>query len=177
MYDAGADVEYPPALAALGPVRQVAWVVDDLEQTLDAAQRRMPDRTWKVWNYGPKYLAWQYIGVEAAEFRFRVAVTSNVPQIEYIQPLSPNTSAYRQLKEQGESVHHLGYFVNNFRAASTTLQQLGLQAAESGGGHGLDGDGAFAYFDLRPSLGLFVEIIEVPARRGAPHGLRRPISA
>jgi hypothetical protein len=37
-----------------------------------------------------------------------------------------------------------------------------------GGGHGLDGDGFYAYLDTEESLGTTYELIERPARRRKP---------
>jgi hypothetical protein len=72
------------------------------------------------------------------------------------------------LAERGHALHHVGIIVDDFAAESARLQKLGITELEAGGGHGLDGDGAFGYFDTVALCGVIVELIEPPARRPAP---------
>jgi hypothetical protein len=51
------------------------------------------------------------------------------------------------------------------------MEQLGCRPLQKGAGYGLDGDGGFAYFDLRGSLGIFIELIEIPVRRKPPDAI------
>ena len=50
----------------------------------------------------------------------------------------------------------------------------GVRVLQSGGGHGLHGDGAFAYMDTENALGMIVEFIELPKERVAPEAVFPP---
>ena len=51
------------------------------------------------------------------------------------------------------------------------MEEQGYRPIQMGSKYGLSGDGGFAYFDLRPSLGIFVELIEIPVRRRSPEAI------
>jgi methylmalonyl-CoA/ethylmalonyl-CoA epimerase len=156
-------------ILGLGPVRQIACVVDDLDQ---AVRRRLsfPGRStsWSGWTYGPQFLTWQQVDGEESSFSMRLAVTGSDPQLELIQPLTSNTSLSRTLGNQTERIHHLGFFVTNFWDEVRRVEAMGCRVLEAGGGHGIDGDGAFAYLDTTSVTGLYSEIIEPPTRRPEP---------
>jgi hypothetical protein len=73
------------------------------------------------------------------------------------------------LDRHGPGVQHVAYFVDSFDDAREELDRNGCPMVQGGGGHGLDGDGAFGYFDTTSMLGVWLEIIEPPARRAAAH--------
>jgi methylmalonyl-CoA/ethylmalonyl-CoA epimerase len=68
----------------------------------------------------------------------------------------------------GEGLHHLGYFVENIETAITEMQARGYEVVQSGRGLGVDGGGAYAYFDTVDPLGCMLEAIEPPRRLPDP---------
>lgn len=98
----------------------------------------------------------------------RLALNSERPQIELIEStLGPNL--YEEwLAGHGEGIHHLGYFVESVTGVIEDMERAGFEAVQTGLGTGLDGDGGYAYFDLRAELGIYVEAIEAPSRRRTP---------
>ena len=44
-------------------------------------------------------------------------------------------------------MHHFGYYVDDIDGAITAMEAKGYPVVQSGAGFGVDGDGAFAYFD------------------------------
>jgi len=68
----------------------------------------------------------------------------------------------------GEGLHHLGYFVENIETAITEMQAQGYEVVQAGRGLGVDGDGAYAYFDTVDALGCMLEVIEPPHRLPDP---------
>jgi hypothetical protein len=59
-------------------------------------------------------------------------------------------------------------------AAIDTMAERGFSMIQSGRGFGLNGDGAFAYFDTVASFGYTVEARELPAARRQPEQVWRP---
>jgi methylmalonyl-CoA/ethylmalonyl-CoA epimerase len=157
-----------PSWLGLGPVFQFGVVTDDLDRAVASTRAAEPTAVWSSWTYGPHLLTWQRIGREETAFSLRLAISGTNPQMEFLQPLDERTSFARKLAADGQSLHHLGIYVSDFAAESARLLGLGVEPLESGGGHGIDGDGAFGYFDTVGLCGTIIELIERPARRREP---------
>jgi methylmalonyl-CoA/ethylmalonyl-CoA epimerase len=153
----------------LGPIAQLGVVTPDLDAAIASARITSPDASWLGWTYGPDLLAWQRIGASAASYQMRLAISGSNPQLEFVQPLDSSTSLSRKLAADGQSLHHVGIFVSSFEAESARLRAHGIEQLESGGGHGVDGDGAFGYFDTRALFGVIIELIEPCRQRPEPH--------
>jgi methylmalonyl-CoA/ethylmalonyl-CoA epimerase len=152
----------------LDPITQLGMVTPDLDAAIRRDFDRRPRATWAGWTYGPDLLAWQRVNGKPAWFELNLAVSGTTPQLEFVEPGDADTSLRRMLAERGHALHHVGIIVDDFAAESARLQKLGITELEAGGGHGLDGDGAFGYFDTVALCGVIVELIEPPARRPAP---------
>ncbi|HKC30036.1 MAG TPA: VOC family protein [Jatrophihabitans sp.] len=159
----------PLGWLGLDPVTQLGIVTTDVDAAVERDLERRPGATWAGWTYGPHMLSWQRIDGRPASFEFTLAVSGANPQLEFVDPGTADTSLRRLLERHGTSLHHVGVIVEDFAAERARLQQLGIAELEAGGGHGMDGDGAFGYFDTVELCGVIVELIEPPARRPAPH--------
>ncbi len=62
----------------------------------------------------------------------------------------------------------MGYFVEDIQAAIDEMRGLGYAVVQSGREFGVDGDGAFAYFDTVDALGCMLEAIESPRQLPNP---------
>jgi hypothetical protein len=153
----------------LSPITQLGMVTPRLEAAIRRDLERRPDATWAGWTYGPDMLGWQRVNGTPARYELNLAVSATNPQLEFVQPGDADTSLRRMLSQRGHALHHVGIIVDDFAAESARLQGLGIAELEAGGGHGLDGDGAFGYFDTVDLCGVIVELIEPPARRPTPH--------
>jgi methylmalonyl-CoA/ethylmalonyl-CoA epimerase len=103
------------------------------------------------------------------EYRMRLALAqAGSMVIELIQPLSGNNIYVEHLDRKGEGLHHVGVFVPSFDRAVAEAQQQGFSVLQSGRGYGKLGDGGFAYLDTEATLGLILELIEVPRERVPP---------
>jgi hypothetical protein len=153
----------------LDPITQLGMVTPDLDAAIRDDLGRRPDAMWSGWTYGPDLLTWQRINGRPGRYELKLAVSATNPQLEYVEPGDADTSLRRKLAEHGRSLHHVGIIVDDFAAESLRLQELGIAELEAGGGHGLDGDGAFGYFDTVALCGVIVELIQPPSRRPAPH--------
>ncbi len=150
-------------------INQIALVVRDL----DAAMRRYWEvlgvGPWKVYTYGTPLVRDMTYRGRPQEYRMRIALAQVGPLVvELIQPLSGHNVYVEHLDRKGEGLHHIGVFVPSFDRAVAEARQQGLSVLQSGRGYGRLGDGGFAYLDTEATLGLILELIEVPRERVSP---------
>lgn len=90
------------------------------------------------------------------------------PQFRTHRPGEEPNVYTEHLDVHGEGLHHLGYFVDDIEMAIAEMQALGYEVVQAGRGLGVDGDGAYAYFDTVDALGCMLEAIEPPRRLPDP---------
>jgi len=148
---------------------QMAYVVHDLEPAVQRMGRLMGIPFWNVWNYDGAYVPRRYYLGEEADYASVVAMPAYGPALEIIQPLTGPSIYTTFLDDRGPGLHHLGYYVPSVADARAHFAALGVDEVLSGGGHGVDGDGEYAFFDVRETVGSYLEMIEAPARRHPRH--------
>jgi hypothetical protein len=95
-------------------------------------------------------------------------------QIELIEVGSDNTVYAEHVKAHGYGLHHFGVLVDDMEEAKAKATAAGFKVVQEGGGHGLDGDGGFAYLNTESHLGTTVEFIARPQRRIEPERIYPP---
>jgi catechol 2,3-dioxygenase-like lactoylglutathione lyase family enzyme len=148
---------------------QIAYCVPDLDATVERMGRVLGIRDWNVWDYGPDFVPERRFRGEASNYRSLVAMPAFGATLEIIQPLEGPSIYTDFLAERGAGLHHVGYFVPSIADVRLRFQELGLTEVMSGGGHGVDGDGEYVFWDLFDVVGSYVEAIQIPARRRPPH--------
>ena len=150
------------------PVGQIGIVVRDIDRALDMYIGMWGLKGWNGFVYSSDNVrSLSYLG-EPADYRMKVAWTGANPQIELVQSLGGPNIYEDWLERRGEGLHHLGIMVDSIATEVEGKQDAGYQILQAGFGHGLDGDGGFAYIDTEPELGVIIELIEAPARRRPP---------
>lgn len=161
-----------PATAArlLGaPVRQIAFVVRDLEAGMRAWASLLDVGPWSGYTLGPPRLRDMVYRGEPAEFRFRHALAwTGELQVELVQPLNGPSIFDDHLAHRGEGMQHVGIVVPDHAAATEVLLARGFTPLQSASGFGLDGSGRFAYFEPPDGIGTVVELIDPPRVRVEP---------
>lgn len=162
----GAD----PVATLLGaPVRQLAFVVRDLEASMRSWADLLDVGPWSAYPLGSPRLREMVYRGEPAEFSFRHALAwSGELQVELVQPVSGPSIFAEHLERHGEGMHHVGVVVPDHAAASRLLLARGFTPVQSAAGFGLDGSGRFAYFEPPRGLGIVVELIDPPVVRAEP---------
>lgn len=158
-----AGLPFPQAIAGRS-FDQLGIVVEELESAI-RAWSPMAGSDWAVYTYGPHNLSSQSYRGASADFTMRIALTSHAPQVELIQPIAGPSHYHEWVAARGYGLHHLGYWVEDAQAATESMVQAGFEVIQSGRGFGLDGDGAFVYFDWPGVECAVLELIERPARR------------
>lgn len=150
-------------------VDQVAVVVRDL----DAAMKRYVDQLgigpWDVYTYGPHLLHTMTFRGEERPYVMKLALAMvGATMYELIETVEGPNIYEEFLAERGEGLHHLGYYVESIDAAIDEMAAKGYALLQSGRGFGVDGDGAYAYFDTERDFGCIVEAIEQAATLREP---------
>jgi len=150
-------------------INQIALVVRDLDAAMRQYWELLGVGPWRVYTYGPPLVREMTYRGKAEEYRMRLALAQvGALVVELIQPLSDNNIYVEHLDRKGEGLHHVGVFVPSFDRAVADAQRQGFSVLQSGRGYGRLGDGGFAYLDTEATLGVILELIEVPRERVPP---------
>lgn len=153
----------------IAPFKQVAVVVEDLENAVREWSRILEVGPWTAYTLAPPRLRdCRYRG-QAVDFSLRHALAfSGDVQFELVQPLSGPSIFTDHLSRHGEGLQHLGRYVPDHDAAVADHLARGFTPLQSARGFGAEGDGAFAYFEPPGASGVVVELISAPRVRVAP---------
>lgn len=148
-------------MTSLGPIRQLAFVVDDVETAARqwvSSQGAGPFVVYDVdltetWYRGTTTRLWARMALGQLADQ----------QIELIQPLDAAASVYREyLDAGGTGLHHICYW-HDVDAASDHLRLEGYEMVQ----HGITGGGQrFAYL-AGPAGTPYVELVDPEANDGA----------
>ncbi len=121
---------------------------------------------WAVYTFGPDWIRNMPFRGKEQGYAMRLAIC-NVGRVQYelIEPVEGPNSYEEFLDECGEGLHHLGYFVKDIDAEIQAMESKGFPLLQSGRGMGVEGDGAYAYFD---TVGCIMEAIQMPRRMPRP---------
>jgi hypothetical protein len=155
-------------LPGVDNIGQVAFVVRDLNRAM-ATWAAMGIAPWRVYTFSPKRLARMTFRGREEPHAMRLALCSVGPMTyELIEPLEGRSTYAEHLERCGEGLHHLGYYVDDIDAAETAMAERGYEVLQAGQGFGVDGDGAYAYFDTTRDFGCILEAIVGPQRMPEP---------
>lgn len=141
---------------------QVCILVDDLEAGIDAYSDLLGVGEWDVYDYSPESFKETTYRGQVRPVTMRIALGGSMPQYELIQPLSSPSIYWDWIEDHGYTTHHFGYFVASLDDVISDFEKLGYEPVQTGRGHGVAGDGGFAYFEVGQ---LVLEVIEPPAER------------
>ena len=149
-------------------IDQVAVVVRDLDAAM-ANYLKLGIGPWDVYTYGPHRLpVMTYRGRDRPHVH-KIALAFVGPTMyELIQSIEGPNVYEDFLEQHGEGLHHLGYSVTDIDAEIERMASLGYPLLQSGRGFGVDGDGAYAYFDTESAIGCIVEAVWFPREMPPP---------
>jgi methylmalonyl-CoA/ethylmalonyl-CoA epimerase len=77
-------------------------------------------------------------------------------QLELIEPMGGESTWQEALDRNGESVHHLAFWVEGMQRSVDFLREKGIPMVQRGD----MGEGQYAYFDAGAPLGVTLELLE-----------------
>ncbi|ATE63970.1 VOC family protein [Rhizorhabdus dicambivorans] len=148
--------------AGFGPIRQMGYVVRDIETAMNAWADRLRIGPWF---YNPRLALshYRFRGTDYPDFDMSYALTnSGDMQIELIQQRCDTPSLYREhLDRHGEGLQHICVWPADYDACFALAETSGLTVAQEG----RFGRIRFAYFEDAAHGGTSLEISElVPGR-------------
>jgi methylmalonyl-CoA/ethylmalonyl-CoA epimerase len=159
-------------------VAQVALIVEDLEEAVEAYWKLFGIGPWHFYTYGqPLVQRMSYHG-QPGEYKMRIALSYLGPlRIELIEMVEGDTVYADFVREHGYGVHHFGLLVEDMEEAIAQAEAAGLTMTQDGAGFGRDGDGHYAYLDTEEQIGVTLELIERPKGRVPPEKVYPPEEA
>ena len=154
-------------------IDQVAVVVRDLGIAM-AEYLKLGIGPWDVYTYGPHRMPkMTYRGKEQG-YVMKLALAYVGPTMYELIESVEGPNVYEEfLATRGEGLHHLGYSVPDIHAEIERMEAMGYPLLQSGHGFGIDGDGAYAYFDTEDSVGCILEAICFPRAMPSPERVVR----
>jgi len=150
-------------------IDQVAVVVRDLEAAMRHYAERVGIGPWSVYTYGPQRMPRMTFRGEERPYVMKLALAfAGATMYELIESVEGPNIYEEFLAARGEGLHHLGYYVEEIDAEIEAMAAKGYPLLQSGRGFGVDGDGAYAYFDTERELRCIMEAIELPRQMPPP---------
>jgi catechol 2,3-dioxygenase-like lactoylglutathione lyase family enzyme len=147
-----------------GEIRQVAYLVPDIEAAMDHWSRVLGVGPWY---YNPKVPIrnYQYRGERYEPHNSVALANAGALQIELLQTRNDVPSMYRDFLRAGhQGVQHVAYWTENFDADLARAEAAGFKVCMGGE---VGDNGRFVYFEDRSPLpGTTIELSEVAGPKG-----------
>ncbi|CBV41363.1 VOC family protein [Halomonas elongata] len=147
----------------LGEIRQLGYVVPDIEAAMDHWSRVMGVGPFF---YNPRVpIEGYHYGGEPFEVENSVALAnSGFIQVELIQTRNDAPSMYRDFMRAGNmGLQHVAYWTEDFDTDLARMLELGFKVQMEGQ---VGANGRFAYFDREAHPGTVIELSEVKGPKG-----------
>jgi hypothetical protein len=154
----------------LGEIRQLGYVVPDIEAAMDYWSRTLGVGPWF---YNPKVPIqnYRYRGESHAPHNSVALANSGFVQVELIQTRNDVPSMYRDFLQAGRTgLQHVAYWTSDYDADLDRLQRQGFKPVMSGE---VGERGRFVYFDTEYHPGTVIELSEVAGPKGRMFDLIR----
>jgi len=156
-------------------IAQIAFVVKDLDATVEAYWKYFGIGPWHFYTYGAPLVKQMTRHGAPSDYKMRVALSYFGPmRIELIEQVSGDTVYAEFIEKHGYGIQHLGVLVENMKSAIAEAQAAGFSMTMDGAGFGLDNDGHYAYLDTEDLIGTTLELIERPKGRVKPEKIYPP---
>lgn len=150
-------------------VAQIAFVVEDLDRTVENYHRLFGIGPWHFYTYEKPFVPSMTRHGEPADYAMRIALSYfGDMRVELIEQRRGDTVYQEFVERHGYGIQHLGVLVDDMAVAIAQAEEAGFQMVQDGAGFGPDGDGHYAYLDTEEAIGTTIELIERPKGRKAP---------
>ena len=146
-------------------IDQVGLVVRNLNKSLESYANIFGIGPWQIYTFQPPLVTDMTVHGKPASYRMRIALTMLGPvMLELIEPLEGENIYQEFLDNRGEGVHHIGCYTDALDRGVRALEGSGIRVLQSGRFAG----GGYAYMDTEKSLGIILELIQMPAEMPPP---------
>jgi hypothetical protein len=143
--------------------------VENLDRAVESFWKLLGVGPWHIYTYGKPFVRRMTYRGGRGDYRMRLALGRiGSVLIELVQPLEGDSIYAEFVSRRGYGLHHIGLVVDDMTEAMARARDAGIEIAMDGYGYGLDGDGGYAYLDTEDTLGITLELIELPKRRAPP---------
>ncbi len=150
-------------------VAQIAFVVRDLDRTVENYHRLFGIRPWHFYTYGKPLVPRMTRYGEPSDYTMRIALSYfGDMRVELIEQVAGDTVYKEFIERHGYGIQHLGVLVEDMQAAIAQAEAAGIRMVQDGAGFGPDGDGHYAYLDTGEAIGTMIELIQRPKGRRQP---------
>jgi catechol 2,3-dioxygenase-like lactoylglutathione lyase family enzyme len=158
----------------LGEIRQVAYIVPDIEAAMDHWSRVLGVGPW-FYNPRVPIRNYHYRGEHFEPHNSVALANAGSLQIELLQTRNDVPSMYRDFLRAGhQGVQHVAYWTENFDADLARAEAAGFTVCMGGE---VGENGRFVYFEDRSALpGTTIELSEVAGPKGRMFTLIREAS-
>jgi hypothetical protein len=146
------------------PPDQLGFVTADLAGTVAALTQAWGCGPWDLHEYTSATLRHRSYRGTPGRFESRNAVAAG-GRVGVVQPVTGPSVHADALRVRGTRLAYLSWFVTDLNPVAEHMADAGIAEAMRGGGHGLDGDGEFVYYDTSGLLGVYSQYAVAPARR------------
>lgn len=147
----------------LGEIRQLGYVVDDIEAGMKYWTDVMGVGPW-YYNYQVPIKNYQFCGINYEIHNSVALANSGNVQVELIQTRDEKPSMYKDFKAAvGTGLQHVAFWTEDFDAALQKMLSMNYTVKMGGevGAHG-----RFVYFDREYHPGTVIELSEVLGAKG-----------
>jgi methylmalonyl-CoA/ethylmalonyl-CoA epimerase len=146
---------------------QLGFVTDDLERMTEQLSALWGVDSWSRHNYTSDTLRHRSFRGGEGQYESRNAVSPG-GRLGVVQPVRGPSVHLEVLESRGPGLAYVSWFVEDLHPWEQRMREQGVEEVMRGGGHGLDGDGEFVYFDTRANVGVFTQYVVPPRRRRPP---------
>ena len=156
-----------------GAIRQLGYVVEDIEAAMDYWSRTLGVGPW-FYNPRVPIVNYRYRGEEHQPHNSVALANSGYVQVELIQTRNDVPSMYRDFLKAGRTgLQHVAYWTSDYDADLERLIGEGFKPVMSGE---VGERGRFVYFDTEYHPGTVIELSEVAGPKGRMFDLIREAS-
>ena len=150
-------------------VAQIAFVVRDLDRTVENYHRLFGIGPWHFYTYGKPLVPRMTRNGEPADYAMRIALSYfGDMRVELIEQQHGDTVYQEFIDSHGYGIQHLGVLVDDMHEAIAQAEAAGFAMVQDGAGFGPDDDGHYAYLDTVDAIGTMIELIQRPKGRKQP---------
>jgi len=151
-------------------IEHVGVLVGDLDQAMEHYTIDLGIGPWVSYTISPDWLRDMTVHGKQQGYVMKIALCEVGSMLYELIESVEGPNIYEEfLKEHGEGVYHLGYFVEDIDAEISNMESRGFSMLQSGRGFGSNDDGAYADFDTERACGCILEALEMPPEMPPPH--------